>query len=54
MNAQSIRTVEQEAPTFTRSESGGSTSPDLVDNLIIDGRPFIEIADTVLAGYFKT
>ena len=29
-------------------------STDLVDNLIINGRPFIEIADTVLAGYFKT
>ena len=27
-------------------------STDLVDNLIINGRPFIEIADTVLAGYF--
>ena len=29
-------------------------STDLVDNLIINGRPSIEIADTVLAGYFRT
>ena len=29
-------------------------SADLVDNLIINGRPFIEIADSVLADYLNT